>query len=292
MTDDLRRRASAVREAVLDTVLMIRGAVRDRHDRRKWHTELGPLSISGSQFMNWRLGKGGGGAIDLVMHLGAMDFPAAVAWLEQHVGAGLPAVAKATAACRWSAEHSKSCNRLRLPARDDHQLDRVHHYLARRRHLAPALLERLQESGQLYADSRGNAVFVLTAGRGRRPVGAELRGTGPQPWRGMATGTRKNEGYFWIGPNKLQGVVDIVLCESAIDAISCLQIHPMKVCISTSGVRASPAWLCGIIARGHHLHCGFDTDEPGETAACQMIALHPNGKRLRPPAHDWNDALR
>ena len=28
-----------------------------------------------------------------------------------------------------------------------------------------------------------------------------------------------------------------------------------------------------------------------EAAAARMIALHPAVQRLRPPAHDWNDAL-
>ena len=41
--------------------------------------------------MNWHRGQGGGGAIDLVMHLAGVDFRTAVAWLEQHLAAGPPA---------------------------------------------------------------------------------------------------------------------------------------------------------------------------------------------------------
>ena len=37
--------------------------------------------------------------------------------------------------------------------------------------------------------------------------------------------------------------------------------------------------------------CGFDADHPGDAAAAQMVALHPTVRRLRPPAHDWNDVL-
>ena len=59
--DDLRRRAAVVREIALETVLILRGAVRDRHDKSKWHTEQGPLSVSGPQFMNWQRERGGGG---------------------------------------------------------------------------------------------------------------------------------------------------------------------------------------------------------------------------------------
>ena len=104
----------------------------------------------------------------------------------------------------------------------------------------------------------------------------------------MAPGTRKDLGYFWIGT---PGSQHIVLCESAIDAISCCQLHPQCICLSTSGVRVNPPWLPGLLARGYDVHCGFDADEPGDTAASQMMALHPAVQRLRPAAKDWNDAL-
>jgi hypothetical protein len=82
-----------------------------------------------------------------------------------------------------------------------------------------------------------------------------------------------------------------VLCESAIDALSCFQIHPQRICISTSGVRANPCWLPVLIARGYTIFCGFDADHPGDAAAARMLALHPTVRRLRPSAHDWNDVL-
>ena len=167
-------------------------------------------------------------------------------------------------------------------------LGRVRQYLMRHRCLEPSLIEPLVQSGRLYADGWGNAVFLLVAGKPQRPVGAELRGTGPRVWRGLAPGTRKDRGYFWIGA---QGSRDIVLCESAIDAMSCFQIYPQRICISTSGVRSNPPWLPGLLAHGYEFHCGFDTDGPGDAAAAQMMALHPTIKRLHPPAHDWNDAL-
>jgi hypothetical protein len=187
-----------------------------------------------------------------------------------------------TAAQQWSA-----CG-WRLPAGDDRLLGRVRRYLTERRHLAASVIEPLVESGKVYADGRGNAVFVLVAGKANRPVGAELRGTGPRVWRGMAPGTRKDRGYFWVG---LAGSRQIILCESAIDALSCFQIHPQRICISTSGVRTDPPWLRGLLAYDYQLYCGFDADQPGEAAAASMIALHPAIKRLRPPAHDWNDVL-
>jgi len=288
--DDLRRRAAALRAVPLETVLLCRGAVRDRHDRRKWHTEQGPLSVTGAKFINWHRDQGGGGAIDLVMHLAGVDFGEAMAWLQQHLPAALLAVGPSTTHPSGSPSTAgERTGRLRLPVPDARLLDRVRRYLTRRRRLAGSLIEPLVQSGKLYADARANAVFLLVAGKAQRTVGAELRGTGPRPWRGMAPGTRKDLGYFWIGAPASR---EIVLCESAIDAISCFQMHPQRICISTSGVRADPPWLGDLLARGYALFSGFDADDPGDAAAARMIALHPPVRRLRPPAHDWNDALR
>ena len=287
--DVLRRRAAAVRTAPLEAVLGLRGAVRDQYDRRKWHTERGPLSVSGPKFMNWHTGQGGGGAIDLVMHLADLDFREAVAWLQRHMAAGALAGSS-------SADHDPgsgftaagSPDGLRLPVPHEPMLGRVRQYLASRRGLAASVIEPLIRTGMLYADSRGNAVFLLVAGKAQRPVGAELRGTGPRVWRGMARGTCKDSGYFWIGE---PGSREIILCESAIDATSCFQMGPQRICISTSGVRTDPPWLDALLARGYEIYCGFDADDPGDAAAACMMALHATIRRLRPSAHDWNDVL-
>jgi hypothetical protein len=287
--NDLRERAAVLRDVPLETVLLCRGAERDLCDRSKWHTEQGPLSITGAKFTSWRRCAGGGGAIDLVMHLAGVDFAVAVEWLEQHFGAGLlggQAVARPLAR---TVSVPGAQGAVRLPQPVNRCLDWVRQYLRQRRGLSVPLIEPLIQSGRLYADHRRNAVFLLVAGNAQRPVGAELRGTGPRVWRGMAPGTRKDLGYFWVGA---PGLRSIVLCESAIDAISCRQLHPEHICISTSGVRANPRWLAPLLAAGYQIHCGFDADEPGDTAAAAMIGLHKAIRRLRPSAHDWNDLLR
>lgn len=287
--DDCRRRADAARAVPLEAVLLARGAVRDRRDRHKWHTEQGPLSVTGPKFINWHGGQGGGGAIDLVMHLAGIDYSTALVWLEHHLATGpLAAGEDASQPLGSEAPATEGRRGLRLPVRDDRLLDRVRQYLTQRRGLLAALIEPLVASGKLYADCRANAVFLLVAGKAQQPVGAELRGTGPRVWRGMAPGTRKDAGYFWIGT---QGSREIVLCESAIDAISCFQMRPQRICISTSGVRADPPWLRALLTRGYQILCGFDADGPGDAAADRMMALHPAIQRLRPSAHDWNDAL-
>jgi len=300
--DDFRRQADAVRSIPLETVLTYWGAERDRRDRSQWRTQRGPLSVTGTQFFNWHREEGGGGAIDLVMHLSGWDAHTAIGWLSRHLGS-VPAAAassdSATSNTRLRPSspcgdaRSQASGQLRLPAANLANLPRVHRYLTEQRGLAVDILEPLIGAGKVYADQRGNAVFLMVAGKANRAIGAELRGTGPRAWRGLAPGTRKDAGCFWIGAADSR---NIVLCESAIDTISCLQLHSAHphwacICISTAGVRPDPPWLHPLLARGYDIYCGFDDDKPGNTASCQMITRHPSVKRLRPPAHDWNDAI-
>ena len=78
-----RRWVDGLRHIPLPEVLRAAGAEAHRHDPAKWHTAHGVLSVTGAKFFNWNRGCGGGGAIDLAMHLNACDFPAAVQWLTQ-----------------------------------------------------------------------------------------------------------------------------------------------------------------------------------------------------------------
>lgn len=115
--DDFRRRAERVRAVPLETVLMLRGAKRDRHDRAKWHTEQGPLSVTGPKFTNWHQSRGGGGAIDLVMHLAGMDCRTAVEWLEQHAAASPFAAGESAAASVRERSVPARPSPLQLPLR-------------------------------------------------------------------------------------------------------------------------------------------------------------------------------
>ena len=104
-------------------------------------------------------------------------------------------------------------------------------YLTEQRGLAEHILQPLLTAGKVYADRRGNAVFLI------------------------------------------------------------FQLDSICICISTAGVRPDAPWLHPLLARGYELYCGFDDDEPGNAVSRQMMTRHPPIKRLRPPAHDWNDAL-
>lgn len=278
ISEERRRIADRLRSIPLESVLRLLGARRDPRDRAKWHTARGVISVNGAKFMNWTLGAGGGGAIDLAMQVGGWDFKAALAWLSEHFSLFAP------------SEPPRRTERLELalPPRDDGKLPRLRRYLFQERRLPECLIEPLIARGTLYADSRSNAVFVLL-GEGGNPVGAEIRGTTSRPWRAMAPGSRKDLGYFSVGdldPGAL------VLCESAIDAVSCLALHPSTLCLSTAGARANPRWLRRLLESGKPVYCGFDADATGDAMARAMVEAHPNIQRLRPALKDWNDVLR
>jgi hypothetical protein len=267
--------ADIVRNHDLRDILDRHGCTRHPYDTAKWHTPRGILSVNGLKFMNWTTGAGGGGAIDLVMHLQDMSFKEAVIWLYTNSSSPL-----LDPPCRTSG--------LRLPPKDPSKLPRIIRYLTQERCLPLPLIEHLVETGKLYADSRSNAVFVLL-GKKKCVVGAELRGTTGHRWRGMAPGSRRDKGCFYISgssPGKM------ILCESAIDAVSCFTLYPEYTVASTSGAVAAPEWLLSVVKKGYELHCGFDTDDTGSRMSEKMMERYPSIKRLKPPAHDWNDALR
>jgi hypothetical protein len=266
-------------------VLPLCGGQPDPDDRHKWRTPAGTLSVTGAKFMNWTRGAGGGGAIDLVIHLHRLDFKGAVDWLASHFPEGLPP----------EPVTSPPASELRLPLPTPGQLARVRDYLIAQRRLPSVLLAPLIESGTLYADARANAVFLLRCQQ-HLPVGAELRGTTAEPWRGLAPGSRKDLGCFAIPVGAQSTAVPagqpVVLCESAIDAISCFALHPGCRCLSTAGARPAPRWLRPLLDQGCQVYCAFDADPTGDTMANAMIALHPSVLRLRPTRHDWNDVLK
>ena len=273
----MRERADRVRGIPLAAVLLAAGAEPDRSDPAKWHTSRGMISVTGRKFMNWGKATGGGGAIDLAMHLYGLDFKGALAWLCSRFPGPVP-------------DGQQPAGRkptLKLPERTPGRLSTVQRYLIAERRISPALVTRLIQCGDLYADHYANAVFVLR-GKNNVPVGAELRGTGPRLWRGLAPGSRKHLGHFSVRSSDIAG---IILCESAIDAISCFAIHPRHWCISTAGARPNPSWLPDIIQNNLPVYCGFDDDPAGNTMAQAMCEIYPLIKRLRPTHHDWNDML-
>jgi len=273
-----RARADQLRALPLPVVLEQLEATPDPHDPAKWRTDQGVLSVTGPKFINWNQGVGGGGAIDLVMHVRQLGFGQALEWLECRFAGLAPPQPASTFRTRP----------LMLPTPVARNWQHVERYLVEERKLPWRLLSPLVRSGIIYADVRSNAVFLLLD-LDLTPVGAELRGTTALAWRGMVPGSCKDRGFFSL---PLTPRSAIVLCESAIDAISCHALHPAYRCLSTSGARPDPQWLSSLLEQGQPIYCGFDADPTGDLMAQRMCDLHPSIDRLRPTAKDWNDLLR
>jgi hypothetical protein len=279
--EDIKNKAGMVRHIDLKEVLKRTGAIKDNIDKAKWRTGQGVISVTGQKFINWSDGGiGGGGAIDLIIHLKQYDFKTAVSWLFDN----------------FSISGSQMSNNikpaikpaLRLPKKDKKKLSRITNYLKYDRFVPPELINFLVKSGKLYADKKANAVFLLL-GKEKTVVGAELRGTTTKRWRGMATGSRKDLGCFYIRRSHTN---KMVLCESAIDALSCFALNRDFITLSTSGANPNPAWLTTFINKGFEIYCGFDADEIGDGLAEKMMRRYPSVKRLRPIKHDWNEILQ
>jgi len=278
--EEIRNKANIVRNIELKAVLERTGCIKDSCDKAKWHTPEGVISVTGQKFMNWTEGKGGGGAIDLTMHLTGCDFKTAVFWLSDNFPDYYLQTSKESVPILNQA--------FPLPKRNDSRLQQIIKYLRDDRCIPARLIDFLVRSGNLYADSRANAVFLLL-GKEKKVVGAELRGTTHLKRHGMATGSRKDLGCFFM---KRSNAKKAILCESAIDAISCFALNPNCLALSTSGVNPNPAWLPLLIEKGFDIYCGFDSDDTGDSFANRMIYLYPIVKRLRPDKHDWNEHLR
>lgn len=272
----------SLRRIELTQILVRCGSTPDHYDKRKWHTPWGTLSVNGQKFMNWHQNKGGGGAIDLVCHLRGDDFKQAITWLADNFDPS------ALANTPHNSDIQPSQNSLQIPPEDKNKTGHIIRYLTHRRRIPRHIIMAAVQYAKIYADSKANAVFLLL-GKEKKVVGAELRGTGLVKWRGMAPGSKKQLGAFYaLGQSNRK----MVLCESAIDALSCLAIWPEYTAISTSGASPNPPWLKNLLDHGCDIYCGFDADKPGDMMANQMIKLYPSVKRLRPQMHDWNDQLQ
>ena len=278
---------ASCRNIPLDRVAAALGYRKDPADRARFRRQGSVISINGEKFFDHLRGTGGGGAIDLVIHATGCRFPDALRFLGGHEARG-----RATA-------FPAAPRRLRLPGPSPGAWPRVRDALVRQRALRADVLEACHGRGLLYADERLNAVFVCRNAAGN-PAGAEIIGTVPQAgtkrFRGMAPGSRKARGGFWL-PCDRNPPASVILTESAVDAISArsLRIEGTRengaVVASTAGIASSiPPWIEDW--KPKCIVCAYDADSAGDAAADRLAVNDPRVIRLRPKgAKDWNEIL-
>ena len=279
---------AACRNVPLDRVAIALGYRRDPADRARFKREGSVISINDQRFFDHLSGTGGGGAIDLVIHATGCRFPDALRFLGGLAGRGKAAAIPA------------GTRRLRLPRPSPGAWPRVRNALVRQRGLRPDMLEACHGRGLLYADGRLNAVFVCR-NAGGDTTGAEILGTahkaGTKGFRGMAAGSRKIAGSFWLPCDRNRPAL-VILAESAVDAISArsLRIEGTResgaVVVSTVGAASTlPPWIEDW--KPGRIVCAYDADSAGDKAAERLALGDPRVVRLRPSGRkDWNDLLR
>jgi hypothetical protein len=171
------QQAALLRELALEDVAWQLGLDRDDNQPNSWKGHGHIINIDGSKFYDFAPSsqKGGGGAIDLVMHVNNYDFKTAISWLHDRFGSSgvmRAAIAKTQKEVIEIAQQQPR-PQFTPPAADDSQWLAVHNYLTKNRGLPEHLVSALFESELLYADERKNAVF------GMRSLTGEVMGALP-----------------------------------------------------------------------------------------------------------------
>ena len=162
--------------------------------------------------------------------------------------------------------------------------------------LSAESLAKLDGAARERAALLTNAVFIRRDESGRA-IGAALRGVNPgSQFKGLASGTQRDRGWFYFVVGEGEQVERVVLVESAIDALSAAALSRQQgktMFVSVDGAGAVPTRLLEeAIAQGHEVLAAFDADEAGDRMAAAVMAQFPQAKRAIPPAgKDWNEYL-
>ncbi|MBM3272931.1 DUF3991 domain-containing protein [Candidatus Kaiserbacteria bacterium] len=282
--DDIRRLANEARVIPLTDVLDRLGAIQDDG---YWCLPGRRFTVKGSKFFDEAAGKGGNGAIDLVMHCEGVAYREAVAWLSLHFGTDTT-VGEAIRSAREIVEEP-ACHPAPLPppARDDEQLPKVVDYLTRVRNIPAELVQSLIDAGRLFADRFANCVFALTNEQDEQ--GFELVGTDRLGYRSV----RGAEGYFALPPADAS-TKKAVFVKSPLDALSYRALHPTAGWVfAAAGNAISELRLLArrLKRKGYALLMAFDRSERGTKLTSAMGGV--GGAEVIEPleAGDWNDQL-
>jgi hypothetical protein len=276
---DLKR----LRELDLQCLCGLQGFKQDANDKKQYKKEGYRITINGFAWYDHEAGLGGGGAINLIMHLMNCTFNNAVEYLASQ---DLSAVTFT----KTEPSQKQASGNSYVPVRFDENLPHVINYLTQQRGINPKLVQWCIDKGKIYADGFKNAVFMYGSG------GCELRGTNQKKWR---AGRGKLIAPFLLPSSKqANGVIAIV--ENAIDALSYRQIHNGQAVASIGG-NANKTIMAVLVelAKTNSLEIisAFDNDEGGETAHTALLKIAEGYGmdnricRVKPTCKDWNDDL-
>jgi hypothetical protein len=301
------QQASLLRELALEDVAWQLGLDRDHSQANRWKGHGHIINIDKSKFYDFAPGhqKGGGGAIDLVMHVNDCDFKKAISWLHDRFGeSGVmrAAIAKTQQEVIEIAQQQPR-PQFTPPVADDNQWLSVQNYLTKKRGLPNYLVSALKESELVYADERKNVVFGMRTLTGE-VMGAFVRGTVGEDntFMGYAKGTKRAESWFYLrlggeDSDENDEIQRVILCKSPIDTLSVaaleIEIHDgvppdRTMYLAVDSPHSLPLEFLRTIQR---IGVTFDNDELGNEAARAVKELLPQAQIVMPDESDWNQQL-
>ncbi len=182
-----------------------------------------------------------------------------------------------------------------MPDKADN-VKRVIAYLLQTRRINKPALKLCFDQHLIYQDTNGNTVFRMTNDIGE-VVGAEIRGTGQQPFKGIAAGSKLGYGFnIKLGAELNR----MIVFESSIDLLSFITLNYEKLngrlLVSMAGLKEQTLIN---MAKLHNIPlnkvcCCVDQDGAGRQFADDMRGKHGTNTYLPPielNVKDWNEML-
>ena len=284
----------------------------DKTDKgeNRWKGLERVISINGSKWYDFTEEKGGGGAIDLVMHVNNFNFRSSVAWLHDQFGEEgmLRALYSFTEKQATKIAREEPAPTFEPPTPSESKWLDVQNYLVQKRGLPENFIIGLKQKGWLYADDQQNAVFTMR----ELPVkegtqykeaettlkGAFLRGTRGEDnsFMGYALNSKRREGwfYFHLGGKPGSEIQKVVLCKSPIEALSCAKIgvnerggmpSERTMYMAVDSPKSLPLEFLREVPA---ITAAYDNDDAGRSRAQAIKELLPQTTVVQPSSHDWN----
>jgi len=274
------------------------------YERERWRGHGHIINIDGSKFYDFSPDqqKGGGGAIDLVMHVNQCNFRQAVVWLHERFGeAGVERAAIAHVKNRAAdIIQTQARPQFTPPVEDRNNWPAVERYLTQQRGIPSDCLQMLQNLGLLYADDQQNAVFVMRNLDGQRN-GAFLRGTRGEnnSFKGYSKGTKRSDSwfYFGLGGQATDKVAHVLLCSSPIEAVSRAMLEyfvrgnvppERTLYMAVDNINSLPVERLQNVP---NILVTFGKDQSTHAAAQRVLQLLPQSQQVLSKAADWNQQL-
>jgi hypothetical protein len=158
-----KQEADKLRDLPLEDVAWHLGLDKADKGENRWKSLGQVINITGSKWYDFTAEKGGGGAIDLVMHVAGCNFRQSLAWLCDRFGEeGMLRASRAKVEEQASKiVADEPVPQFIFPVEDGSKWLSVKNYLIKARGLPENFVDGLHSKGWLYADEQQNAVFTM-----------------------------------------------------------------------------------------------------------------------------------